>query len=485
MQLIQQVPWSAVFVLAWAAVGLYAAGHALTSKTDPRAAWGWIAVCWLFPFAGPALYFVFGINRIQSRAHRIGFTTQRSGALEAERDDDLHYDDAAEVTLSHVARSISVTGDRLTRLPLVSGNRFKPLHNGEEAYPAMLAAIDSARQWIALTTYIFDNDDVGQTFVAALQRAHARHVDVRVLVDGVGERYSFRRISPVLRKAGIQAAVFNPLRLFPPALHLNLRNHRKLLLVDGEIGFTGGINIGQRHVASADGTAHVARDLHFQVEGPVLQQLLQTFQQDWLQCTGNLWQAPSLIAGASLVPDGVVSRIITDGPNEDYDHLSLIMRSAVSAARQRISIVTPYFLPPAELIADLQAASLRGVDVQVLLPSKNNLPFVHWATLHMLWQLTQYGARVYYQPGSFDHSKLFVIDTEYALIGSANIDARSLKLNFELGVEIYDHAFAQKLQSYFDERRNVSTLWSQDEQRRRSLLVRLRNALMWLFSPYL
>ncbi|TJY64866.1 cardiolipin synthase [Sinimarinibacterium sp. CAU 1509] len=480
--------WSAVLLTLWAGIALYAAGHALLTKREPRSAWGWIAVCWLFPFAGPTLYFLFGINRLQTRARAISPERRKSQTVGTAHAIDAR--NSARPTCSWLPESlvqIAHTADVVTGLPLLDGNRILALHNGEQAYPAMLAAIDSAQRWIALATYIFDNDDVGQRFVDALSRARARGVEVRVLIDGVGERYSWHRMTPVLRRQGIDVAIFNPLRLVPPSLHLNLRNHRKLLLVDGNIGFTGGMNIGRRHELGALPRWNAASDIQFQVSGAVLNQLLDVFVEDWNYSSRSAWSVPPFSpshADKELTPLAIC-RAIPAGPNEDDDHLSLVLQAAVSAAQHHILMMTPYFLPPAELLAELQAAALRGVDVQIILPARNNLPFVHWATRNVLGELLRYGVRVYYQPPPFCHTKLFVIDSAYSQIGSANMDARSLKLNFELVMEVYDQKLAGTLTQHFDHVRTASKCLDAQELRRRSLPVRVRDAFFWLFSPYL
>ena len=174
-----------------------------------------------------------------------------------------------------------------------------------------------------------------------------------------------------------------------------------------------------------------------------------------------------------------------DGPNEHHDKLSTILFGAVTTARHRIWIMTPYFLPSRELIAALQNAALRGVEVNILLPGKNNLPYMQWATSKMLWEILEKGVRVFYQPPPFVHSKLLVIDDHYAQIGSANIDPRSLRLNFELAVEIYDQTVAEILAPFFQESLARSREISLREVDARSIPVRARDALAWLFSPYL
>ncbi|MGA7801294.1 MAG: phospholipase D-like domain-containing protein, partial [Gammaproteobacteria bacterium] len=370
----------------------------------------------------------------------------------------------------------------VTHRPLVGGNHIDILHNGEQAYPAMLQAIDNARQFVYLTTYIFEVNRSGRLFVEALVRAVERGVQVRVLLDGVGDLYWFPRASKALRRRGVPVARFLPPRLIPPAVHFNLRNHRKILVVDGTVAFTGGMNIGDRHLAGDAANAARVVDVQFRFTGPVAAQIEQVFVEDWRFVTGEqLVPRPPPPANNSRA----ICRTIVEGPDEDMDKLPMILVGAVSAARERVWIMTPYFLPPRELIAALQAAALRGVEVNIILPAVSNLRFVHWATCNMLDELVNTGVRVYYQPPPFVHTKLFVVDDHYAQIGSANLDARSLRLNFELVTEIYDEIFAVELAQHFERVRADSERLSRAALGKRRLPRRIRDALAWLFSPYL
>lgn len=462
-------------------VSLYTAGHALLYKRDPRAALGWVAVCLVFPLAGALLYLFFGVNRVRTRARKL-----RRLALPLEFYDERS-DVAGQAEVSHIAlppdfKPLARIGDAVTGNPLVAGNRIEPLHNGEEVYPAMLDAIEGSRRSLYLTAYIFDTDHTGRRFIDALAAAAKRGVDVRVLIDGIGELYSFPRAGSLLRKRGVRVARFLPPKLFPPTLHINLRNHRKILVADGVLGFTGGMNIGDRHLAADETREARVLDTHFRVTGPVVQQMALTFLDDWRFSTGE----ESTLAAAALDDAGdAICRVIPDGPNEEMDKLSLILGGAVSLARSRLSIMTPYFLPSREMVAALQSAALRGVEVTLVLPAKNNLPFVHWATRNLLWELIQWGVRVYYQPPPFVHTKLFVMDHAYAQIGSANLDPRSLRLNFELNVEVLDETFAHQLAAGIERARAASREVTLAELDARPVPVRLRDAAAWLFSPYM
>ena len=467
--------WQTVIAALVTLAGLASAGHALLNKREPRAAFGWCAICVMVPLLGALLYVAFGINRVRGRARRLRLQERNIPALPAARD--MFEKPGFPGHMGEVAR---LSGS-LQQWPLTDGNVVRTLHNGEDAFPAMLAAIGSARRRICLSSYIFDTDRIGLEFIDALEAAQDRGVDVRVLVDGVGELYSWPRASRVLRRRKVPVRRFAPPRLIPPSIYFNLRNHRKILVVDGEVGFAGGMNIGDRHCVERE-SGHAVVDIHFRFDGAVAAQLERAFFQDWERAGGN----DDVPAETDGVSNGTAScRVITDGPGEDMDKLTVILAAATSLARRRVLVMTPYFLPPRELSGALASAALRGVDVSVILPASNNLPYVHWATRNMLWELLRWGVRVFYQPGPFAHSKLFVIDDDYVQVGSANLDPRSLRLNFELAVEIFDETLVRELADHCLAVRDRSREVTLEEVDNRSLPVRIRDSLAWLFSPYL
>jgi cardiolipin synthase len=242
------------------------------------------------------------------------------------------------------------------------------------------------------------------------------------------------------------------------------------------------MNIGDRHLVQRDPSLVRVTDAHCRLEGPITRQVEQVFVEDWFFCTG---EALALCPPPAGTPGRAVCRSIVDGPNIDPDRLGIILVGAVSSARQRIQIMTPYFLPSRELVGALNAAALRGVSVEVILPSESNIPIVHWATRKMLWELLQRGVHVFYQPPPFAHTKLFVVDSHYAQVGSANLDPRSLRLNFELNVEIYDIPFSRDLSAHMDRVRDASREVTLEQMDGRPLPIRFRDAIAWLFSPFL
>jgi len=467
-------------------INFLAAGHALLYKRDPKGAWAWIVTCLLVPTVGPVLYFLLGINRVKTRARKmkwywphwdtdLGHTRQRLQS----RGKTIH-----DFEISPDFHQLAQLSHALSNRPLLKGNSVLPLYNGEQTYPEMLKAINNARESIYLVTFIFDSSRVGREFVQALARARERKVDVRVMIDGIGEYYSWPRVGKFLKGSNIPFVRFLPPRLYPPSPFINLRNHRKMLLVDSEYGFTGGMNIGARHLVQDPDKPGGHQDVHFRFSGAVVNQMEEVFLEDWGFCTGDYSRRPREKV-VRMDQGEAVCRTITVGPNQDLDKLRILLTGVVSQARKKVLIMTPYFLPSQELIGALQTAALKGLEVSIVLPSKNNLPYVHWATRNMLWEILQCGVRVFYQPPPFAHSKLFLADDAYALIGSANLDPRSLRLNFELVLEVYDQQLVQELESHIRAKIMQSRETTLEEVDSRPLPERTRDSICWLFSPYL
>jgi cardiolipin synthase len=460
-------------------VAIYSAIHALIYKKDSRAAFGWIAVCIFLPLFGPLLYFIFGINRVHKRARELtasfseGSVHKKYSAINNEL---IKYIPASLENLQKVS-------NRITELPLVGGNKIENLYSGEQTYTEMLNAIYSAKEYIYLCVYIFKRDKVGKQFIQALIDAKNRGVQVCVLIDGIGELYSWRKVRRKLIKHGIQVHRFLPPKLIPFNFSINLRNHRKLLVIDDELGFIGGMNIAVEYFQKDETEKESLKDIHFKITGNLPQQLRTVFELDWQFVGGKINTNYSFESSNSPTP--TICRTIIDGPGENLDHLSIILLSAINSANNTITLMTPYFLPSRELIGALQTAALRGVKITIILPGKNNLSYVHWASRHMLWELLENGVNIFYQPPPFSHSKLFVIDDQYSLIGSANIDPRSLRLNYEVGVEVYSAEFATTLSNYAQNIQQACRQITLEEVDNRPLPIKIRDGIAWLFSPYL
>ncbi|MDZ4817909.1 MAG: cardiolipin synthase [Planctomycetota bacterium] len=457
--------------------------HAVLYKRDSRATIGWVGVIWLSPIIGAVLYIMFGVNRIQRRAKSLR-NERDYCVLPAEQHvcpEDLFVRKTGPdaVTLRPFVELVG----HLSEHPLLYGNRVTPLINGDEAFPAMLAAIDQAESTVSMCSYIFDNDRAGKMFAAALGRAVERGVEVRVLIDSVGSRYTFPSIVPKLRSLGIRTERFMQTFLPTSLAYSNLRSHRKILVVDGKIGFTGGLNIREGAMLSLHPKSPLY-DTHFKFEGPVVAHLQEVFVEDWTFTCGETLSGEGWFPMLEPVGD-VLARGIPNGPDEALGEMRTTLIGVLSCARTEVTILTPYFLPDDALSEALNVAALRGVKVNIILPQANNLALVKWASTAMLWQVLQRGCRVWLSAPPFDHTKLMVVDGVWTLLGSANWDPRSLRLNFEFNVECYDHQLADSLRDLIQQRLANAHEVTMAEIEGRSLPARLRDGVARLLSPYL
>ena len=475
--------WGAAVALANFLLAGAVTIHAVLWKRDARAVIAWVGLAWLAPIFGSCAYICLGINRIQRKAESLKIRA----AWDAARHPELSAEDLQQAeSLAHQYRNLvglAKVGQRLTDLPLTPGNHVEPLVDGDQAYPAMIAAIDQAERTVSLLSYIFDNDAAGERFLTALAAAQRRGIEVRVLIDDVGSKYSRPSMVSRLDDAGVNVAAFLPTHLPRLPTTANMRNHRKILVVDGRMGFTGGTNIRAGHCLR-DEPAEPVQCLHFQLLGPVVTQLQRVFAIDWAFTTGEelygeTWFPRVPHAGS------IWARGIEHGPDENFEKLVDVLAAALASARRRVRIFTPYFLPRPSLIAALNVAALRGVEVEIYLPASNNIALVQWAATAQLWQVLEKGCRVFYTSPPFDHTKLMIVDDVWTLVGSTNWDPRSLRLYFEFNVECYSAEFATRLHAIVEDRVREAREVTLEEVNRRGLPTRLRDGFARLATPYL
>ena len=359
-------------------------------------------------------------------------------------------------------------------------------------WPYLAAVLDVSIALVASGHAVLYKRDtrsaIGWVGLIWLRRAVSRRVEVRVLIDDVGARYTWRpttwRTMPrLLRQAGIPVAEFLPALIPWRFQYTNLRTHRKIMVVDGKTGFTGGINIHEGNCLELQ-PRHPVQDLHFRVTGPVVAELQEVFADDWAFCTGELLEGEPWFS--DIEPEGLVlARGIANGPDEDFERLRLTILGAIACARSSVLVVTPYFLPDASLIAALNIAAMRGIRVDIVLPTENDLALVKWASTALLGQVLERGCRVWLSPPPFDHTKLMLVDELWTLLGSTNWDPRSLRLNFEFNVECYDRELATSLTDLVRSKMEQARPVSLADVDGRSVATKLRDGVARLFSPYL
>jgi cardiolipin synthase len=478
---------SIIHGLIWIAgigVAFWAWSHAMLHRRDPRAALWWSMIIWTLPFAGSFLYYIIGINRIQRRiastiaARRLALKKYSPSQIYSR----IKNRRFIPTSMRHLF-SLSKISEQVSQQPLLHGNTVTPLRNGDEAYTAMLKTIDKAQRSVSLSTYIFRADSAGELFIDALRRAKERGVEVRVLMDDVGSAFSFSKAGNAFKDIGIPVASFMPTFTIANLPYLNLRNHRKLLVVDGEVGFCGGMNIHKENMIKENPDSPT-NDFHFKLEGPVVAQMQAAFAEDWAFSTkeklkGDLW-FPSIASKGEACCRG-----IADGPDESLERLRWILLGAINVARESIHIVSPYFIPDQSLLNALCLAALRGVDVNIILPSETDWMLVNWASMSSIQAALDGGCKVWNVPPPFDHTKLMLVDGGWTLFGSSNWDTRSLRLNFEFNVECYDKKLNETLMAHLLKRLKNGRELTVKELEDRPLPIKLRDGVARLFAPHL
>ena len=445
--------------------------HILLRKRNVAAAVGWTGLVWFAPVLGTITYAILGVNRVQRRARKLR-PPERSSAgrprpMAPTNDDSL---DALRLGVG-----------RITGRALMAGTTVQAFENGDAGYPQMLEAIAEAKTSVALSSYIFDADTWGGHFIDALVDAKDRGVAVRVLIDGVGGGWLRSPAYHRLRRRGVAADRFLHSLLPWRMPFFNLRSHKKVLVVDGVIGFTGGLNIADDNVMATHPKAPV-HDVHFRVEGPVVAQLAENFAEDWNFATDEV------LAGETWFPDipfrdGPLARVIDSGPDADIEKIEFSVLQAVACARTSIAVMTPYLLPDDRLVSALSLAAMRGVSVDLLIPEKSDHIMVDWAVQAHVGPMLSDGVRIWRSPPPFHHTKIMVVDSDWCLFGSCNWDIRSFRLNFELCMEVYDTELAATLAGIMQRSRGRAV--TQADIDGRSLPERLRDAAARLLLPYL
>jgi len=458
-------------------LGFIAASHALIYKRDSRSSTIWVGLIILSPILGPALYWLFGINRIRRKAIKV-FKDKELEMAQVNRGElSLDKWPSSMIKLSHLTQKVSGH-------PLTLQNEIQILQNGEEFYPAIMASIHKAKKYIYLCSYIFENDIIGKKIADALKKAGERGIIVRVLVDDIGSKYSFPTIFSKLAGRNIRTAKFQK-TFWPWTFHYaQLRNHRKILIVDGNLAYIGGMNLRDQHLISSTPLDDGITDIHFKVTGEMIGPLECFFISDWNFSSSeflNLSELRPLTNPSMNIP----MRALSSGPDEEVNRLKIVFLGAITSAEKSIYIVTPYFIPDLTIISALGVASAKGVDIKIILPERNNYRLIQWATSAILWQILEAGCEVYYSSLPFDHAKLFVVDEIWVCVGSANWDARSLRLNFELNIECYDANFARQLLEIIQRKIEKARKIEADEVNRRSYGIKLRDGMARLLNPFL
>lgn len=422
-------PWTLLLVVELVVIF----GYVLIERRQPSATLAWLLTVISLPIIGIFLYFVFGRTRMRRQASRRRKLRDRSGAAMAKhryREEGLSESGFDERTEPTVRLAV-----RMDAIPASKGNDVKVLLNAADAYAAMRESIDSAEKHLHIEFYIWNDDETGRDFRDRLVARARAGVEVRVLVDAFGSSGLPSDFFSPLIDAGGNSAVFSPLsrfrRLFKGG-RVDFRNHRKLLIADGVVGYTGGINIGDEYLGK-DEAVGMWRDTHMRIEGPAVYGLQRAFLEDWCWASDEArFEVDKYFPRMESNKGNDVVLIVDSGPDRRWWPIYRLHVQAIALARTRIWLTNPYFLPDPVVEEALVTAALRGVDVRVLVPVKNDSRLVALASEALFPTLLDAGVKIYRYGDGFVHAKTLLVDDWLGTIGSANLDTRSFQLNFEL-----------------------------------------------------
>lgn len=422
----------------------------LRTPREPRAMLTWIFAVTLLPFLGLFAFVAIGTPRLERTKRRrkrrrmaISFLLSRRSSLN-QNTHAAHLSEQLDPTTRHLMRLAT----RVGAYPPTHSNLAEIYHDEEKSMLALRDGIASARSHVHLEYYIFKPDETGSMIRDALIAKAREGVAVRVLVDYLGS-WSLKKpfIAPML-DAGVKFDYFLPVSPWQGPSRINLRNHRKLLVIDGCHGFTGSHNIGNEY-RGRHPTLGLWQDTNVKVHGPVVQQLQEVFVEDWFYTTGEELVDDQYFP--EIRPAGThVLQVIPSGPDIDTNPILDVVFTAITAAQHSICIMTPYFVPESALMEAMQTAAYRGVKVRILIPAKNDNPLTLWAGRSFYGELIKAGIEVYEYGLGMLHNKVIVVDRRWSMVGSANMDHRSFHLNFELSTVLYDNGLAEELLGDFD-----------------------------------
>lgn len=476
--------WTAltVFELGWVVV---VAITIILERRSPVTTFAWISVLAWLPFVGLAVYYFFGPRRLRRRKMRLQASSKR--IARAARAFDEALDDPRWSGLARTAMSLG-------EAPPLAAGPIELITDGDVLFDAMEQAIDDAKEHVHLEFYIFDGDEIGTRMREALIRAVKRKVEVRLLVDGIGSVSLKRAFLRPLEEAGGQVAFFNPVSGFRLRM-ANFRTHRKILVCDGRVGFVGGMNITRRHSARCCKDA-AWRDTHVRFEGPAVAALQRVFLPDWYFASGIFEEddaarffadafKPSRQADATNAQTDSLLQVVSSGPDKDIFAIHHLFFGAISQAQKRVWLTTPYFVPDESTLAALIGAGLRKVDVRILVPANSDNRLADMAARSYFPELARAGVKISEYTPHMLHAKTLVIDNDLAVIGTANFDNRSFRLNFEVVVAAFCQRTNAELARAFEADLTQAVPVRVRDIREKPLLERFGESCARLLSPLL
>ncbi len=466
---------------------IFAAVVIFLERRDPSSTWAWLMVLLFIPFVGFILYLIFGQNLSRKRLFnwddikKIGIEDLISQQMQAVKSHTFSFHHPETEAYNDLIFMQLINNDAV----LTQDNEVSIYTDGQDKFDALLEDIDQAEDHIHLQYYIFAKDDLGKRVRDALIKKAKEGVEVRVLYDDMGSRDLSKRFFRELIEHGGEVEAFFPSRIPFINLRLNYRNHRKLVIIDGKIGFVGGFNIGNEYLG-LDSKFGYWRDTHLRIRGKAVNAIQARFILDWNQASHKHDVEFSHRYFIENLPAGdVAMQIVTSGPDSEWEQIKNGYIKMIMSAKKNILIQTPYFIPDESVLDAIRIAALSGVEVKVMIPNKPDHMFVYWSTYSYVGEILKAGARVYLYENGFIHAKTIVVDDKIASVGTANIDVRSFRLNFEVNAFIYHRETAEKLVISYNKDIELSTELTMDAYLNRTKMIRFKESISRLLSPIL
>ena len=467
--------WLNALFLVWQVIAILAVIHVIMDNRQPAKTMAWALVIWFVPVVGLIFYLFFGINTRKER-----YVSERSLNMLTKRSM-LEFAEQQNLRLPERQKPlIDLFVNQNLALPF-KGNQVEIYTNGYEFFPALLAAIHEAKSHIHLDMYIFVDDALGYLISDALIAKSREGVEVRVIYDNVGCWNVNHSFFERMREEGIEVVSFLPVRFPSFTSKVNYRNHRKIIVIDGRMGFIGGMNIALRYVKGTEG--HIWRDTMLKVTGGAVAALQRAFLVDWYFVDRTLLSDRKFYPRAELEND-CLAQVVTSGPVTPYPEIMQGFVRIIMGARRYLFLETPYFLPNDSVLFALKTIALAGVDVRVLCPRFSDAKFVEWASRSYLREVAEAGVKVYLYEGGFLHSKLMVCDDSISTCGSTNLDFRSFENNFEANIFFYDEGIALRMKHLFQKDATQAVpLEAVPERMSTGFLGRLGESVTRMLSP--
>ncbi|WP_216830705.1 cardiolipin synthase [Alkalihalobacterium elongatum] len=456
-------------------------------RKDASATWAWVLILFFIPFLGFIIYLFLGQNLTKKRlfdtdgTRKIGIDQVIAEQISQIKHSEFQFDSRVTEEYKDLIYMHLINNDSM----LTKGNEIEILVDGRKKFETLLEDIRNAKSFIHIQYYIIKNDGLGKQIIKELTKKAKQGVKVRVLYDELGSRKLKRKDFAELVQAGGEIGVFFPSKLAPINLRLNYRNHRKLVNIDGYVGYIGGFNVGDEYLGLNERFGYW-RDTHLRIEGPAVDSIQKRFILDWNQASKQYYinydphYFPKKIGAGKAA-----MQIVSSGPDSEWEQVKNGYIYMIMAAKKSIYIQTPYFIPDPSLLDALRIAVLSGKDVRIMIPNRPDHPFVYWATYSHVGEMIKTGAKVFIYEEGFIHAKMLVVDRKINSVGTANIDMRSFKLNFEVNAFIYDQETSEQLAKQFEKDMELCFELTQDLYDQRSKVIRFKESISRLLSPIL